>query len=142
MADDTFLPHSDESLKEMALQDLEIRLQVQATRIPCPQCGSYPQSHADHVKRTTGRVTAWILFVLGFIALVTLVAKTFPTAPSTVMVPLAMVAWLGARMAAGAAAARSDPNLDLERNRNLAHERMARGLLRTLPPPPALPPPP
>ncbi|MDQ7827338.1 MAG: hypothetical protein RDV48_31380 [Candidatus Eremiobacteraeota bacterium] len=130
-ASDDILPASRDELREGAMMNLDVALQKQAAGNPCPQCGAFPQSHVNRVLATAGRLIVWGLFIVLFIALAVLIAVVVPKAPAgIVFIVILIVSFIASRVLGGFLANRADPNSNLERNRQAAKDKIARGAMR------------
>jgi hypothetical protein len=132
-ADNTFLPLSESELKEYALSNLDIALQQQATNIPCPQCGAFPASHVERVRRNTGRFIVWGLFLVLLVTLVSLLVNLAPKAPSWTLALVLIAAIVSSRLLSGPLVNKFDPNRNLELNLKYVQAKIDRGVVRTEP---------
>jgi hypothetical protein len=133
-ASDTILPASDDTLRDAARYASSESMKRKAAAVPCPKCGTYGNAHVEKVERQVGRIVFWPSLVVLTILLFAGLAAVAPKTPAWVLLIIIVVAWIAARILANVARRMADPNQQLDANRRLAQERMARGTVRMGPP--------
>ncbi len=136
---DSLVPVSNDTLKELAITDLEYDLQQKAESLPCPACGRHPQKHVDRVMTSARTWIFWGLVPLLFVAFFAILAALAPKAPAWTLVLVLLAALLVARLVRDPLAEIFRPDRDLPENRSKSRQAINKGKMRRQPPPAAGP---
>jgi hypothetical protein len=135
---DSFLPSSEEDLKDHARYKLGLAFEKKASAIPCPGCGNFSEDYVERVQNMVRRCVVWGLGIVLFVVLSALVAAVAPKAPLWIVLVILAVSIVAPRFVSGRIAQKFDPNLDLQKNLRLVRAKVAKGLVRVESPnPPA-----